>query len=256
MILSVIIPVYKVENTLDRCVESVLRQTVPQMEVILVDDGSPDGCGKMCDEWASKDERIKVVHKANGGLSSARNAGLDIATGDYITFVDSDDYLMPDTYSKALSNRERTDWDILEYGVVHESASRVALDLQECTFNSARQYWNATKAWHHCYVWNKIFKRSLFENIRFEANRIFEDLLIMPVLLSNNPKVATTPIKGYVYSDNDESISTNHSAKPSRSLLCAEAKAAWRMRTLPIGNGFNLYYLMLCRLFDIIRFSI
>lgn len=256
MKLSVIIPVYKTERTLGRCVESVLQQDMSEMEIILVDDGSPDGCGRICDKWATKDERIRAVHKPNGGLSSARNAGLDIATGDYVTFVDSDDYLMPNTYSKALSSHDSSEWDILEFGLVHESASRVALDLKECTFKSARQYWINTKAWHHCYVCNKIFKRGIFENIRFEVNRIFEDLLLMPILLSNNPKVSTTPIKGYVYSDNDDSISSKHSAKTSLSLLYAEAKAAWKMRTLPICNGSNLYYLMGCRLFDIIRFSI
>ena len=93
MKLSVIIPVYCVEATLDRCVESVLCQQVEDMEVILVDDGSPDCCPQKCDEWAQKDSRIRVIHKENGGLSDARNAALDIATGDYITFVDSDDWI-------------------------------------------------------------------------------------------------------------------------------------------------------------------
>ena len=93
MILSVIIPVYRVEATLDRCVESVLKQSIDNMEVILVNDGSPDHCPEMCDKWAQKDCRIKVIHKENGGLSDARNAGLDKTQGDYITFVDSDDWL-------------------------------------------------------------------------------------------------------------------------------------------------------------------
>lgn len=89
--ISVIIPVYKVEQYLDECVESVVRQTYTDLEVILVDDGSPDGCPALCDRWAKKDSRIKVVHKKNGGLSSARNAGLAVARGEYIGFVDSDD---------------------------------------------------------------------------------------------------------------------------------------------------------------------
>jgi glycosyltransferase involved in cell wall biosynthesis len=89
--LSVIIPVYKVENTLDRCVKSVISQDVEDMEVILVDDGSPDSCPEMCDEWVRRDERIRVIHKENGGLSDARNAGIEESKGDVITFVDSDD---------------------------------------------------------------------------------------------------------------------------------------------------------------------
>ena len=91
--ISVIVPVYKVEKYLHRCIDSVLAQTFTDFELILVDDGSPDNCGKICDEYAEKDERIHVIHKENGGLSSARNAGLDIATGDYIVFIDSDDYV-------------------------------------------------------------------------------------------------------------------------------------------------------------------
>ena len=97
-ILSVIIPVYNVEKYLRKCVDSVLAQDIADMEVILIDDGSPDNCGAICDEYAEKDTRVKVIHKEHEGLSSARNAGLDIARGKYITFVDSDDYLLPNTF--------------------------------------------------------------------------------------------------------------------------------------------------------------
>ena len=93
--ISVIVPVYKVEQYLHRCIDSILAQTYRDLEIILVDDGSPDNCGLICDEYASKDSRIKVIHKTNGGVSSARNAGLDVASGDYIAFVDSDDYVLP-----------------------------------------------------------------------------------------------------------------------------------------------------------------
>ncbi|MBR5775073.1 MAG: glycosyltransferase [Bacteroidaceae bacterium] len=91
--LSVIVPVYRVEDTLERCVESLLEQDCPSMEIILVDDGSPDRCPQLCDAWAVRDSRIRVLHKPNGGLSDAGNAGIGIAAGDYLTFVDSDDYL-------------------------------------------------------------------------------------------------------------------------------------------------------------------
>ena len=92
-LISIIVPVYKVEKYLDKCVESIVEQTYKNLEIILVDDGSPDNCSAMCDEWAQKDSRIKVIHKENGGLSSARNAGLDACTGEYIYFLDSDDYI-------------------------------------------------------------------------------------------------------------------------------------------------------------------
>lgn len=98
--LSVIVPVYKAEKYLNRCVDSIIAQTWSNLEIILVDDGSPDNSGAICDEYAAKDSRIKVIHKQNGGVSSARNAGIDAATGDYIAFVDSDDYIAPDMYEK------------------------------------------------------------------------------------------------------------------------------------------------------------
>lgn len=102
-LISIIVPVYKVEKYLDKCVESIVEQTYKNLEIILVDDGSPDNCSAMCDEWAQKDSRIKVIHKENGGLSSARNAGLDACTGDYIGFVDSDDWIEPDMYEYLLN---------------------------------------------------------------------------------------------------------------------------------------------------------
>ena len=92
-LVSIIVPVYKVEKYLDKCIESIVGQTYENLEIILVDDGSPDNCPAMCDRWAEKDSRIKVIHKENGGLSSARNAGLDACTGEYIYFLDSDDYI-------------------------------------------------------------------------------------------------------------------------------------------------------------------
>lgn len=118
MKLSIIVPVYKVEKYLDRCVQSILGQTFEDFELILVDDGSPDSCGKMCEDWAGKDSRIKVIHKKNGGLSDARNAGLDIAQGEYIGFVDSDDYIKPDMYEILVSNLEDCPADIQYVGML------------------------------------------------------------------------------------------------------------------------------------------
>lgn len=113
--ISVIIPIYKVEKYLNRCVDSVLNQTLTDLEVILVDDGSPDGCGKICDQYAEKDERIKVVHKENGGLSSARNAGLDIATGEYTFFLDSDDWLEKDGLERLYNKAIETNVDFVRF---------------------------------------------------------------------------------------------------------------------------------------------
>ena len=121
-LLSIIVPVYKVESYLARCVDSILAQTVSDFELILVDDGSPDRCGAICDEYAARDPRVRVIHKENGGLSSARNAGIDIARGQWLGFVDSDDWITPDCYEKLLACAQRQNvklvcagrWDVSE----------------------------------------------------------------------------------------------------------------------------------------------
>ncbi len=122
-LLSVIIPIYNVEQYLDKCVSSVVNQTYKNLEVILVDDGSPDNCPALCDKWAEKDSRIRVVHKKNGGHSDARNAGLDIANGDYIAFLDSDDYIELNAYESMMSDIMNYQADIVSCGMVRESPS-------------------------------------------------------------------------------------------------------------------------------------
>ena len=116
--ISVIIPVYKVERYLDACVASVAGQTYADLEIILVDDGSPDNCPALCDAWAKKDARIKVIHRPNGGLSAARNSGLDIAAGEFIAFVDSDDRLEPDALQKAWETKQKTNADLVIFNLV------------------------------------------------------------------------------------------------------------------------------------------
>ena len=116
MKLSVVIPVYNVEKYLDKCVESIVNQTFKDLEIILVDDGSTDESGKMCDEWTEKDTRIKVIHKINGGLSSARNAGIKQAKGEYISFIDSDDFVEQDMYATMVEALDRTGKDIASCG--------------------------------------------------------------------------------------------------------------------------------------------
>lgn len=257
MILSVIIPVYKVELTLNRCVESVLGQNVPDTEVILVDDGSPDNCPEMCDSWAEKDNRINVIHKKNGGLSDARNAGIAIAKGEYITFVDSDDYLHDGTLSPLMEQLSKNqDIDILEYMVKHDDSSRRAITLEDRTFSSAQDYWLTTKAWCHAYACNKIYKRQLFDNVRFVKGKLFEDMLLLSDILRIAKCVATTSNGYYNYCENTDGISKQVNISTVRQLLIAEAKAAIKMRTFPWSkNGKNLYYYMCCRCYDIIRLS-
>ena len=124
---SVIVPVYKVEKYLNKCVDSIINQTLEDIEIILVDDGSPDNCGKICDDYAQKDNRIVVIHKTNGGLSDARNAGLEVARGEYIGFVDSDDYIAPEMISLLYGVCKKNSTDIAgcDLAYVYETTDRV-----------------------------------------------------------------------------------------------------------------------------------
>ena len=126
-LISIIIPVYGVEEYLNQCLESVVNQTYANLEIILVDDGSKDNCPAMCDGWANKDSRIKVVHKENGGLSSARNAGLDIFTGEYVAFVDSDDYIAQDMYELLYSRAKEGNYDIVDCGYYSEANDKATI---------------------------------------------------------------------------------------------------------------------------------
>ncbi len=137
-LVSVVIPVYKVEKYLDRCAESIFAQTYKNIEIVFVDDGSPDNCPKMCDEYALKDSRVKVVHKANGGLPDARNAGINVATGDYILFVDSDDWIEQNTIEELLKIIDEHSVDFVTFGAVWDGRQGIP-DGTPCTCEKSRE---------------------------------------------------------------------------------------------------------------------
>ncbi len=228
MILSVIIPVYCVEDTLNRCVESVLRQNVTDMEVILVDDGSTDKCPKMCDDWGERDAHIRVIHKQNGGLSDARNAGIDVAKGDLITFVDSDDYLADNTYQPLLALM--SDCDILEFSIANKLA------LQDRIYHDIGEYWLKERVYRHTYAWNKIYRRQLFENIRFPKGKVFEDAYTLPLLLKLSKTVRTTSKGFYYYSENPNGISAKANGQQLAQLLEAHLS-----NNLPIDDEYYMH---------------
>ena len=167
---SIIIPVYMVEQTLDRCVASIVSQTDDSVEIILVDDGSPDGCPAMCDAWKERDGRVTVIHKENGGLSSARNAGIERARGEYLMFVDSDDYLEPDTVMMLTRMmRDNAEWDILEFPISRiDNGERILLFAPgNRTYRDMESYWLAERAYAHAYACNKIYRRRVVDNVRY-----------------------------------------------------------------------------------------
>lgn len=177
---SVIIPIYNVENYLNRCVESIVNQTYKNLEIILVDDGSLDDCPQMCDDLARKDSRIKVIHKENGGLSDARNAGMNIATGEYISFIDSDDYIALDFFETLISVMEKENSDIAECNVVkfYEDGrfEKYSDDLAVTTFDteSALSGLIAENPFHQ-HVWNKLYKVQLVQDIPYAVGKLNED---------------------------------------------------------------------------------
>ena len=218
MKLSIVIPVYRVEDTLNRCMESVLSQKHDDMEIILVDDGSPDHCPRLCDEWAQKDARISVIHKENGGLSDARNAGIEKAAGDYLTFVDSDDYVEEGTYG-ALMNvlAQHPEYDLLEYPFNdHAPADHV--------YTNANDYWLKGEAYRHSYAWNKIYRRKLFDNVRFPVGKVFEDVYTLPLLLEQCKTVATANKGCYHYTINPKGITQTAGGQELSQLLDAHVE--------------------------------
>ena len=215
--ISVIVPVYKVERYLHRCVQSILAQTLADLEVILVDDGSPDGCGAICDEYAGKDGRVKVIHKENGGLSSARNAGLALAAGEYIGFVDSDDHIEPTMYEALLTALEGSgaDMAICNYAYVDaqgqvDERMQALSDLTDGVLSreeALKKLYTATPAYSfYVTAWNKLYKKSLFDGLRFPEGRLHEDEFTAHGLVGRCQRIATVGQTLYRYVQRGGSI--------------------------------------------------
>ncbi|MBE5740947.1 MAG: glycosyltransferase [Clostridiales bacterium] len=199
MKVSVIVPVYKVEKYLDKCVESVVNQTYKNLEIILVDDGSPDKCPQMCDEWAKKDERIKVVHKQNGGLSSARNAGIEIAKGEFLMFVDSDDTINPQMIEILIRIQSETSSDITmcSWKKVHDinNPKNKTYDVEKlvCVVYENDEVFALLynkKVPLIMAAWAKIYKRNLFTDVRYPEGKIHEDEAVIHEILNNCKKLS------------------------------------------------------------------
>lgn len=241
MQLSVIIPVYNVVGTLRRCVDSVVAQGVDDMEIIIVDDGSTDGSAMICDEY--KSPRIVVVHQANAGLSEARNVGINLARGKFITFVDSDDYLAPDTYPALLERLLASDADIIEYSFAREGEGGLAsrFVFPDHAYTCMADYWLDGQAYVHTYAWNKIYKRQLFSNVSFPKGKKFEDVPTLWNLLRNVRKVETTSLGLYHYTINPLGITQGAGGAEYRDLLDAHL-AVLKSKELNSMHGFKEYY--------------
>ena len=208
--ISIIIPIYKVEGYLRKCIKSVLNQTYENLEIILVDDGSPDNCGKIADAFSEMDNRIKVIHQENKGLCAARNAGLAVATGEYIGFIDSDDWILPDMYEYLYNNLKEYDADITAcryFRILKNKKTRANTDGQVKIFNKDQAIHNIVEKFElRTVFWNKLFKKEIFENIKFPEGKVFEGTNMMHLVLENANKIVLLPDPKYYYVDTESSI--------------------------------------------------
>lgn len=207
-LISVIVPVYRVEEYLDRCVESIVAQSYQNLEIILVDDGSPDNCPAMCDAWAERDQRIRVVHKENGGLSDARNAGLAVAEGEYIGFVDSDDWIGADFYRVLIETAVQNNCELVECCYFWTYGETPPLrPVPEPQFYNKHEAMSAylNKSAFHCVVWNKLYHRSII-TAEFMCGKYHEDEFWTYQILANCNRLAHIPVYFYYYFQRSDSI--------------------------------------------------
>lgn len=211
--ISIIVPVYNVEKYLDRCIQSILNQTFKDFELILVDDGSTDNSGFICEKYKEMDNRIVVIHKENGGLSSARNTGLDIAIGKYIGFVDSDDYINENMYEILYNEAIKNNSDVVvsDFEKVCENKEHINYKLDKYEIEN----YNNIEALNQLFesknvifivAWNKLYKRQIFNNLRYEEGKIYEDEFIIHKILYESKITTFIDLKLYYYVQRENSI--------------------------------------------------
>lgn len=213
-LVSVIVPIYKVENYLRECVDSIISQSYKNLEIILVDDGSPDKCPEICDEYALKDNRIQVIHKPNGGLSDARNAGIEIAKGEYLSFVDSDDVIhsqMIEVLMKPLiedKGLKMSACQFLDFDDGKEFDKNQ--ELKQVEIIDFREYFTK-RLWTT--AWGKVYEKSLFKNIKYPVGRLHEDEFTTYKVCYEAKKIAYTESELLFYRQREGSITAEMSIK-------------------------------------------
>ncbi len=260
-LISVIVPVYNVEEYLPRCLDSIINQTYTNLEILLIDDGATDNSGKICDEYAQKDKRIRVFHKPNGGQASARNLALDNATGEYVAFVDSDDYIEEEMFDKCIPSLVQAKADILIYGYYMDYPTRSIPShvLEEEKIiqggeNLLREYLSTDII--SGLLWNKIYRRALWENIRMPLYRASEDNATCYKVMDKAQTTLVFPKRYYHYIQ--RSTSTEHDIKIENHFVCiAVAEERYKyisekypsLENLINQNRWNIYTAMYKRLF-------
>lgn len=215
-LISVIVPVYNTEQYLERCINSIINQSYKNLEIILVNDGSKDKSGFICDEFKKADKRVKVIHKENGGQSSARNAGLDIATGELITFVDSDDWIDDEIYDKCITFFRDDKYDVVDFKPIFSTGSEqtyspkkdelIVIGTIEILYDYLYRGQTEICPFSMC---RKIYKKHLFSDIRFPEGKIYEDIITnFRVLEKCNSLIHISDIGYYYYQNHNESTTS------------------------------------------------
>lgn len=251
-LISVIVPIYKVEEYLKKCVDSIINQTYKNLEIILVDDGSPDNCGKICDFYSIKDHRIRVIHKKNGGLSAARNVALDVASGAYITFIDSDDYIEENyiSYLYNLAKKNNADISICEYLYITEEdkvinhprndGKIIVMDQEKALYEllNSKLYSNS--------AWGKLYKKECFSGVRYPCGKLYEDVPTTYKTFLKCEKIVYGAKALYYYLYRESAISKQSFSKERLdAVFFAEKMTAEIVKSYPC-----LRKIADCRLFD------
>ncbi|BCG60547.1 glycosyltransferase family 2 protein [Paenibacillus sp. URB8-2] len=239
-VISIIVPIYNVENYLRKCIDSILNQSFRNFELILINDGSPDNCPEICDNYAEIDSRVRVVHKENGGLSEARNFGIDIAKGDYIGFVDSDDWIEYDMFEVMYEQVIKYQADIVVCGR-YEVFNNVATEFKEYSgevfiYNNKQSVSMLLedKEINH-FAWDKIYKKELFSSIRYPIGKYYEDIFTTHRLFIKSEKVVFVSRPKYYYLKRAESITGSISSKKVYDKFCASVEQYKNIK----GNNYN-----------------
>ena len=254
-LLSVVVPVYNVGKYLDRCIKSIINQTYKNLEIILVDDGSVDASGKICDKYAFKDKRINVIHKENEGLSEARNTGIKLSKGDYITFVDSDDYIDERMYEILIHDLEYYDVDIAtcDYLRVEDYSKKTEISNEVNIYGKKEALIKLLRNEEYKdYAWNKIYKKKLFDGVLYPKGRVQEDVATTYKLILNANSVSYNKSKLYFYLKRKGSILDTWNSKNELDLY-TNALERYQFIEKTMGNLLdnNKYFLIVtCDLFD------
>lgn len=237
-LISVVVPVYNVENYLKKCIDSIINQTYKKLEIILVDDGSTDSSKEICDEYIKKDGRIKVIHKENGGLSSARNVGIDIANGKYICFIDSDDWIEKSMLEKLINIAKNNNFDIVlcDYFIAYDEKNQIQkedIEYKEYSnYEALNKMYDDKLGVSMIIAWNKLYNIHLFDDIRYPIGKIHEDEFTTYKLIFKADKICYSNEKLYYYRQQDKSITNSKFNKKRLDILQAFEERAYYMKNI------------------------